>query len=88
MSVGPCSLCNLQIWPNKLHYIRLERLARDKHCSLLGLFVSYGENEDFCKLQMKKFYRIGPRPMTAEVFNRLTELSTSLGSSNIPTLLF
>jgi hypothetical protein len=28
-----------------LHYTRLERLARDKHSSLLGPFVSYEENE-------------------------------------------
>ena len=26
-----------------LHYTRLERLARDKHSSLLGPFVSYEE---------------------------------------------
>jgi len=33
--------------PNKigLYYTRLERLARDKHYSLLGPFVSYEENE-------------------------------------------
>jgi hypothetical protein len=27
-----------------LHYSRLERLAREKHLSLLGPFVSYKEN--------------------------------------------
>jgi hypothetical protein len=33
--------------PNKLvlHYTRLERLAGDKHSSLLGPLVSYEENE-------------------------------------------
>ncbi len=33
----------------------LERLARDKHSSLLRKFVNYGQ---------KKFYNIGPRPVT------------------------
>ncbi len=28
-----------------LLYTRLQRLSRDKHSSLLGPFVSYGENE-------------------------------------------
>jgi hypothetical protein len=28
-----------------LHYIRLERLASDKHYILFGLFVSYEENK-------------------------------------------
>jgi hypothetical protein len=28
-----------------LHYTKLERLARDKHSSLLSLFRSYKENE-------------------------------------------
>jgi hypothetical protein len=27
------------------HYTKLEKLARDKHSSLLGSFVSYKENE-------------------------------------------
>ncbi len=34
------------------HWTRLERLARDKHSSLLQKFVNYGQ---------KKFYNIGPR---------------------------
>jgi hypothetical protein len=34
------------------HYTRLERLARDKHSSLLQKFVTYGR---------KKFYNIVPR---------------------------
>jgi hypothetical protein len=41
-------LCNLRkMGPNKigLYYTRLERLARVKHYSLLGPFVSYEENE-------------------------------------------
>ncbi len=35
--------------PNKkvLHYTRLKSLARDKHSSLLGPFVSYEENKEF-----------------------------------------
>jgi hypothetical protein len=35
-------------WEQKasvLHYIRLERSSRNKYASLLGLFVSYQENE-------------------------------------------
>ncbi len=28
-----------------LHYTRLERFARDKHSSILGLIISYEENE-------------------------------------------
>jgi hypothetical protein len=28
-----------------MHYNRLERLARDKHSSLLGRYISYEENE-------------------------------------------
>ncbi len=35
-----------------IHQIRLERLARDKHSSLLRKLVNYGR---------KKFYEIGPR---------------------------
>jgi hypothetical protein len=36
------------IWLNNnlvLHYIRLKRLAGDKHTSLLGLFISHEKNE-------------------------------------------
>jgi hypothetical protein len=33
-------------------YTRLERLARDKHSSLLRTLINYGR---------KKFYNIGPR---------------------------
>jgi hypothetical protein len=38
-------------WQNKLDYfIKLDRnLAKDKHFSLFGLFVSYGENEVLIK---------------------------------------
>jgi len=34
-------------WPNKLvlYYNKLERVASDKHSSLLGPFVSYKGNE-------------------------------------------
>jgi len=35
------------------HYTRLEKLARDKHSSLLRTFVNYGH---------KKFYNVEPRP--------------------------
>jgi hypothetical protein len=37
----------LTIGPNKLvlHFTGLERLARDKHSSLLDPFISYEENE-------------------------------------------
>jgi hypothetical protein len=39
-------LCNLQIGPiaGLLHYTRLERLARDKYSSILGLLASNEEN--------------------------------------------
>ncbi len=32
-------------WARVFHYIRLEMLARNKHSSLLGQFVSYEENK-------------------------------------------
>jgi hypothetical protein len=32
-------------WPKLLDNIKLERLASDKHSNLLGLFISYKENE-------------------------------------------
>ncbi len=35
----------LAIITTVLHYTKLERLAMDKHSSLLGIFVSYEENE-------------------------------------------
>ncbi len=35
------------------HYVRLERLARDKHTSKLRKFVNY---------RRKKFYNVGSRP--------------------------
>jgi hypothetical protein len=49
------------------HHTRLERLARDKHSSLLQKFVNYGH---------KKVYRIGPWYVTGyvtEVRNRAPE---------------
>ncbi len=33
------------IYVRVLHYTRLERLASDKHSSILGPFMSYEENE-------------------------------------------
>ncbi len=41
-------LCNLQMGPKAqvLYYIRLERIARKKHSSLLGPFESYQENKN------------------------------------------
>jgi hypothetical protein len=42
------------------HQTRLERLARDKHCSLLQKTVNYG---------CKKFYRIGPRGILKKASN-------------------
>jgi hypothetical protein len=40
-------LCNLKRDPETrgLHYACLERLDREKHSSLLGLFISYKENK-------------------------------------------
>jgi hypothetical protein len=34
-------------WARFLHYTRLERLARDKHSSIVGWLVCYEENEVF-----------------------------------------
>jgi hypothetical protein len=36
-----------------LHYTRPERLDSDKHCSLLGPFSSYDENEVFGALRQE-----------------------------------
>ncbi len=41
------------------HYIRLERLAMDKHSSLLRTILNYG---------CKKFYNIGPRGLYYKTF--------------------
>jgi hypothetical protein len=45
------------------HYTKLERLARDKHSSLLRKYVNYGN---------KKFYSAGPRvePLTGLHYTR------------------
>ncbi len=40
------------------HYTRMDRLARDKHSSLLRKFVNYGQ---------KKFYNIGPWPQSLDI---------------------
>ncbi len=40
------------------HYTRLERLARDKQCSLLRKYINYGR---------KKFYRIGPSTLVSSL---------------------
>jgi len=37
-----------------LYYTWLERLARDKHCSLLGLLVNYEENGMLCNQHLGK----------------------------------
>jgi hypothetical protein len=42
---------------------RLEKLARDKHSSVLPKFVNYGR---------KKFYNIGPRPEEFWICNCVT----------------
>jgi hypothetical protein len=36
-----------------LHYTKVERLARDKHSSLLGPFINYEENENDCEYNSK-----------------------------------
>ncbi len=40
-------LCNLIEGPiaRVFHYTRIKKLARDKHFSLSGMFISYKENE-------------------------------------------
>jgi hypothetical protein len=43
------------------HYTKLERLAMDKHSSLLRTFVNYGR---------KKFYNIGPS-FSVKVFSNI-----------------
>jgi hypothetical protein len=40
-----------------LHYKRLDKLARDKHSSLLGPFISYEENK-FCEYDPRVFPRL------------------------------
>jgi hypothetical protein len=57
--------------PNKvvLHNSNLERVARDKHSSLLGPFVSYEEN---------KVLRIGSRLLAASSLVDMIEI-VSLG---------
>jgi hypothetical protein len=52
---GACERCFIHLGSSltSKHETRLERLARDKHSSLLRKSVNYGQ---------KKFYNIGPRP--------------------------
>jgi hypothetical protein len=44
-------LHSCRLWPNTQHYTRLEKLTRDKHCSLLQRFVNYDR---------KKVYNVVP----------------------------
>ncbi len=48
-------------FPHK-HYTRLEKLARDKHSSLLQKIVNYGQ---------KSFITLVPGPMQLKEFNNL-----------------
>jgi hypothetical protein len=60
------------------HYTRLERLARDKRCSLLQTVVTYGH---------KKFYNIVPRCQSHDtVSSSLTLLQNKLEGLSIKRL--
>ncbi len=43
----PKKFYEIEPWPYLLHYTWLARLARDKHSSLFGPFVSYEEEKFF-----------------------------------------
>jgi len=43
----PKKFYEIEPWPYLLHYSKLARLARDKHSSLFGPFVSYQEEKFF-----------------------------------------
>jgi hypothetical protein len=62
-----------------LHYTRLERLARNKHSSLLGPFVNYGDYE-----VAPLWGRLWPYPQTWARLERLArDKYTSLLGTNV-----
>ncbi len=51
ISIIMLSATSVRVW----NYTGFEKLAKDKHSSLLGPFIFYEENEVFWKLLMEPF---------------------------------